>query len=431
MTELHQDLPDAPVWARADAFPKAPAGWGWADIKCDEHPCDSYGTLTAAIRDDPDGRIALVWTPYHTRMLLPEQLTGMGEALRAARTRWSQEDLASANHRLRWFGTVLITLVGYSFYQGLSWASEMAAKSGVVMNFSERVEIGMQSALSSFQSGIALLLFVIFAFIPWYQARKRRLEIVNWTDASAAEAVPVIRFETWLAQQKAPLTKVFLVMMALVALVQIVVQLKSAESFSIMKLLTQWGGTSSAGLLKENYQAGEFWRLFTAPFLHGNFLHFFMNASALAYLGKRMEVFARWPHLPLVFLFAACIGGEASARFIGAPSVGASGGLMGWLGFLLVFEILHRRLVPRRATRRLAAGVFLTALIGLIGYKYIDNAAHAGGLIAGMLYAAIVFPASSSPIRPRSNFTDRMAGILALSLLAAAAMLAIWKMLVN
>jgi membrane associated rhomboid family serine protease len=194
-----------------------------------------------------------------------------------------------------------------------------------------------------------------------------------------------------------------------------------------MALFHNWDGTAEAGLMKDRYAQGEWWRLFTAPLLHGNIVHFLMNAAALAYLGKRVEVFARWPHVPLVFLFAASVGGEMSARFVAAPTVGASGGLMGWLGFLLVFETLHKRLVPRRARRRLVAGVFLTAVIGLFGYKYIDNAAHAGGLIAGMLYAAIVFPASSSPSRPRSTISDVIAGGAAMAALVAATLFAIGR----
>ncbi|RYD44824.1 MAG: rhomboid family intramembrane serine protease, partial [Verrucomicrobiaceae bacterium] len=158
-------------------------------------------------------------------------------------------------------------------------------------------------------------------------------------------------------------------------------------------------------------------------------VHFLMNAAALLYLGKRLEVFARWPHLALVFLFSTCIGGEASARFLSTPSVGASGGLMGWLGFLLVFETLHKELVPRRARRRLAAGVALTALIGLIGYRYIDNAAHAGGLIAGMVYGVIVFPPSSSPHRPRSTVTDLVAGATGMVVLGMAALFAISRIM--
>ena len=235
--------------------------------------------------------------------------------------------------------------------------------------------------------GIALLMFLIFAFIPWYQARKRIGELAGWSAGDTAAIVPLLRFETWLDLQKAPVTRLLLGLICLVGLAQ----------------LMPGDSIARAGLVKDAYLHGEWWRLLTAPLLHGNLIHFLMNAAALLYLGKRMEVFARWPHVPLVFLFAACVGGEASARFVHATTIGASGGLMGWLGFLLVFESLHGRLVPQKARRRLLAGVLLTALIGLIGFRFIDNAAHAGGLLAGMLYAAIVFPKSSSPSRPRST----------------------------
>ena len=396
--------PDSPVWAREDAFPDSPNGWGWVDSKKKSHPCDSLESLTTAIREDRDASVALVWSPGHPKMILPEELEGMGDALRTARARWTHDDLNSATHKLRWFGLVLAVLSAYSFYTSF-------VRNGQIADLFPRLQLALRTMLGSTQAGLALLLFVIFAFIPWYQARKRGKQLGQWTEAGIAEAAPTIRFETWLERQKAPFTQIFLGLIALVGLVQ----------------LLPSDGLAAAGLVKERYLHGEWWRLLTAPFLHGNIVHFLMNAAGLLYLGKRLEVFARWPHLPLVFLFAAVIGGEASARFVAAPSVGASGGLMGWLGFLLVFETLHKSLVPRRARRRLAAGVALTAFIGLIGYRYIDNAAHAGGLAAGMLYALIVFPPSSSPHRPRSTVADRIAGSTALAVLVAAATLAAWR----
>lgn len=424
MTETIQQTPEVPAWARDDAFPEAPEGWGWIDAKRKSHACDSLESLTAAIRDDRDGSVTLVWARDHPRLILPEELDGMSDALRAARERWSRDDLEDATHKLRWFGTLLLGLGAYVFYGGYVLAGRLAAQSGTATDLFQSLKFATRAVLASTQCGLALLMFVIFAFIPWYQARKRRKELAGWTDAGIAEVVPTLRFETWLDWQKAPLTQALLGLIALVALTQILHGIKTAGWGS---LIHNWDGTAAAGLVKEHYLRGEWWRLFTAPFLHGNVVHFLMNASALAYLGKRMEVFARWPHLPLVFLFAACVGGEASARLVAAPTVGASGGLMGWLGFLLVFETLHARLVPRRARRRLAAGVLLTALIGLVGYRYIDNAAHAGGLVAGMLYAAIVFPASASPNRPRANITDRVAGGAALAVLIAAALFAAWQ----
>jgi membrane associated rhomboid family serine protease len=421
--------PVVPVWARDDSFPAAPSGWGWVDGKGRQHACDSLASLTAAIRDDRDGSVSVVWTPSHERMILPEELSGVGDALRTARERWTREDLESATHKLRWFGLLLLGFGGYVFFGGWVLAGRLALQSGVTVGLAERVGFAFRAVLGSTHVGLAMLMFVIFGFIPWYQARKRRAELGRWTEAGILEAVPAIRFETWLDWQKPPLTRVFLGVVACVGLAQIFSEVRTGGWAGLFNVFQIWGGIGEAGLVKDRYFQGEWWRLFTAPLLHGNLLHFLMNAVALAYLGKRLEVFARWPHLPLVFLFSASVGGEASARFIAAPTVGASGGLMGWLGFLLVFETLHTSLVPRTARRRLMAGVALTALIGLIGFRYIDNAAHAGGLLAGMVYAAIVFPKSTSVVRPRSTATDRVAGLVACVALLAAAGLAIFKIL--
>jgi membrane associated rhomboid family serine protease len=415
VNQISSENADCPVWARADAFPEAPPGWGWLDTKSKPHPCDSLEALSAAVRDDPDGSLTLAWTPEHPQMVLPEELAGMGDALRDARSRWTRDDLENATRKLRSFGIALACCCAYVFYNGFDWYGKLAAKAGITVDLSLRLPFAFKTLLGSTTAGLGLLGFLIFAFIPWYQARKRSQELGKWTEAGIEEATPTIRFETWLDRQQAPVTKIILGLIALVGLAQ----------------LLPSDALAAAGLLKNQYHHGEWWRLLTAPFLHGNVVHFLMNAAGLLYLGKRLEVFARWPHLPLVFLFAACVGGETSARFVTAPSVGASGGLMGWLGFLLVFETLHRSLVPRSARRRLAAGVALTALIGLIGYRYIDNAAHAGGLVAGMLYAAIVFPASSSPHRPRSNAADRLAGITALVVLVTAAAFASYKIIAS
>jgi membrane associated rhomboid family serine protease len=406
VTKAAHELDQDPVWARDDAFPKAPAGYGWADYKGKLHPCDNADTLIAAIRDDRDAGVALVWTPDNPFMILPEELSGAADAVLASRKRRAADDLADSLDKLRWFGCLLGGSFIYMFYRGWAGAPSMSGSF-------ERLFFALKAVLASMQMGLTLLMFVIFAFIPWYQSRKRLRGLARWDDGDLADLIPTLRFETWLEWQKAPVTRVLLGLTALVGLTQ----------------LMPGDALAAAGLVKENYFRGEWWRLLTAPFMHGNIIHFLMNAAALLYLGKRLEVFARWPHVPLVFLFAACIGGEASARFVAASSLGASGGLMGWLGFLLVFESLHGKLVPRRARRRLLAGVFLTGLIGLIGYRFIDNAAHLGGLLAGMVYAAIVFPKSTSPLRPRSTVTDRIAGAGAIAVLVLAALFAAMRIL--
>jgi membrane associated rhomboid family serine protease len=132
------------------------------------------------------------------------------------------------------------------------------------------------------------------------------------------------------------------------------------------------------------------------------------------------------------FLFAILAGSVATAHFVpDRESIGASGGVLGVLGMLLGFELLHQKLVPKSARRRLAAGVVGTFLIGLFGYSFIDNAAHAGGLVAGVAYALLVFPRSHSARRPKVTRADCIGGVVAGGVLTACALWAFWRMVVS
>lgn len=390
-------IPDAdlPVWARADAFSEAGPGWGWVDRKGRRVACGSFDELARAIIKDAGARVDLVWTPDAPGFVLPEEIPALHPALREARIRWAAWEIEEGKRQMLMFGAAVVALMAWN---GFKPARIMASGS----------------------TGLALLLFLILGFIPWYQGHKRQKKARIWAAGEMAADAPVLRFETWLSIQKSPATRLLLGLMALAGLVQVLVEIREP-----LPRATFW----MAGLTKSAGAATDWWRLLTAPFLHGHWIHWLMNASALAYLGKRVEVFARWPHLVLSFLISAWIGGEASARFTQGTSIGASGGLMGLLGFLLVFESMHRRLVPESARRRLLAGVLLTAAIGIVFSRIIDNAAHAGGLVAGMVYAALVFPPSSSPHRPRTTTVDVVLGGAALGLLVCSAVLACVKML--
>jgi len=408
-----------PIWAREDAFPPAGEGYGWIDRKGKSHVCGSLDELSQTIRGDKHSSVNLVWTPASGFCQVPEEVEVLTEPIAEVRKRWAVDDLADANHRMKWLGIGLVLLIAYMAFQGWNQLEGIKRASGLKITFLQEIKWILTALTKSTTVGISLLVFLIFAFIPWYQAQKRTREIKT-TGRRAEPMIPLLRFETWLETQKSPVTKGILVLISLVFVSQV---------YSDKSILGFHESIQAAGLVKPAYFSGEYWRLLTAPMLHGGLLHFVMNALALLYLGKRMEVFARWPHVPAVFVFSALVAGEATARFTDATSVGASGGLMGWLGFLVVFETLHSQLVPRSSKRRLIGGVILTGLIGLIGYRFIDNAAHFGGLVAGMAYAAIVFPKSSSVMRPKVNLTDRLVGIASFALIAFSAVLAAFKIL--
>jgi membrane associated rhomboid family serine protease len=406
-----------PVWARQEAFAEAGEGYGWVDRKGGRHASESEQELSETIREDSDSVVNLVWTPDSPYCRVPEEIEALEEPIRAVRKRWATDDLAAAQHRMKWFGIGVVALLGYMVFRASVVLTGLERTSGVAMGWLAEAQWILKVIMSSTTVGISLLGFLVFAFIPWYQALQRIREIRK-PKGRPAPVIPLIRFETWLGFQKAPVTWGLLGIISLAFIAQVIHD-KSIMTFhdSVLK----------AGLEKGAYKGGDYFRLLTAPMLHGGIVHFVMNSLALLYLGKRVEVFARWPHVPMVFLFSALVGGEASARLLAAPSVGASGGLMGWLGFLLVFETLHTKLVPKSAKRRLIGGVVMTAFIGLVGFRFIDNAAHFGGLLAGMAYAGIVFPKSGSVMRPKMNLTDRIIGVGSLAVIVGSAIMAIMK----
>jgi membrane associated rhomboid family serine protease len=386
-----------PVWAREDAMPPAgPGEWGWVDRKGKVESFSSMDELEQAIIRDAGARIDLVWTPASPYLVVPEEIPQLHRALKEARLRWADWEIGEGKTQtLLFLGVIAIMLV---------------------IHRDEPARL-----LKSPTMGIALLLMFIFGLLPWHQGRKRRQRARLWAAGEMAEDATELRFETWLDHQKAPYTDFLIGAITLVGIAQLLCRSHGSISVVLPPSI------AAAGLLKTDHHATDWWRLFTAPFLHGHPIHWLMNVSSLRYLGKRLECFARWPHLLLVFIFSAWLGGEASCYFVAQPSIGASGGIMGVLGFLLVFEFRHRALIPQSSSRRLLAGLFLTLGIGVVGFHFIDNAAHIGGLLAGVVYAIAMFPASVSARRPQMTFVDRVLGVVAVAVVALTAVFAIYR----
>lgn len=139
-------------------------------------------------------------------------------------------------------------------------------------------------------------------------------------------------------------------------------------------------------------QDGQWWRLFTALFIHFGLLHLGMNMWALRDVGRLVERLAgRWRFVAL-YVGSGLLGNLLSLVVQGnkAVSGGASGAIFGLYGALLVLLWSERRRVDRAEFRWLfgLASVFIVLMLGL-GWVIpgIDNAAHGGGLVAGALLA--------------------------------------------
>jgi rhomboid protease GluP len=189
--------------------------------------------------------------------------------------------------------------------------------------------------------------------------------------------------------------------------------------------LTALGGLD--GMLV--FQSGEWWRVFTAPLLHGSVSHYAGNAIALLFAGMILErlIGASW--FAALFVIAG-LGGAAGSLALNPAkviSVGASGAIVGLLAAAFVcsftFESVQLRRRMRKVSLRFLVPSLLPALLPLstaASGTQVDYGAHIGGAIAGGIMGFILSEIwRESSARPA---LERMACAIAITgALAAAA----------
>lgn len=141
-------------------------------------------------------------------------------------------------------------------------------------------------------------------------------------------------------------------------------------------------------------QDGQWWRLFTAMFVHFGVVHLAMNMWALWDVGRLVERIYGSGRMLMLYLASGMVGNLVSLVVQGnaAVSAGASGAVFSLYGALLVFLWRERRQVHPSEFRWLFGGaVVFTLLILGMGYVVpgIDNSAHGGGLLAGAVIARL------------------------------------------
>lgn len=156
-------------------------------------------------------------------------------------------------------------------------------------------------------------------------------------------------------------------------------------------------------------QDGEWWRLGSAMFLHFGLLHLGFNMWALWDAGQWVERMVGHTRFLLIY-FAAGLAGNLMSLVMHqglAVSGGASGAIFGIYGALLSYLWLERsRLQPGEFRWLFWAAIgFSAATIGFgVMVSGIDNAAHIGGLFAGILMGVLLKPdpdGIAMPVRMR------------------------------
>jgi rhomboid protease GluP len=202
-----------------------------------------------------------------------------------------------------------------------------------------------------------------------------------------------------------------------------------------------WGADNAGAVLIQ----GQWWRIVSAMFVHVGILHLATNMWCLWNLGLLAEPLMGSAGLLSVYLLTGAAGNLLSTlrnwrvafpylmglvdkvhgpiprdQILGLfpAGAGASGAVFGIAGALIVLLKSHRLPVPTIELSKLRRSVIYFAAINLgIGFTIslgvverhtgvsIDNSAHLGGVLCGLLFAAPMVPRIGSP---RPLFTQRL-----------------------
>lgn len=139
----------------------------------------------------------------------------------------------------------------------------------------------------------------------------------------------------------------------------------------------------------------EYYRLITSLFLHFGIQHLLNNMVMLGALGYQLENEIGRIKFLLIY-FISGIGGNLCSLYWNVShgeqiiSAGASGAIFGLMGALLYIVAVSRGRLGRLSGRGMLIMVALSLYFGLTS-SGVDNSAHVGGLICGILITVLLY----------------------------------------
>ena len=172
---------------------------------------------------------------------------------------------------------------------------------------------------------------------------------------------------------------------------------ESAETCSQVNCLSQICAMSKLKSKNKNtpyiVEANQGYRLLTSLFLHAGIIHLILNLIAQVILGSQIERTAGWFRIMLIYVTSGIGGNLISSVFVPYyPTSGSGSSVYGLLGVVLVEFLQSYQVVlhPGIELLKLLSVLFLSLFIGTL--PYLDNFAHIGGFIFGVLSAYLFLP---------------------------------------
>ncbi len=145
---------------------------------------------------------------------------------------------------------------------------------------------------------------------------------------------------------------------------------------------------------------GEFYRLLTSMFLHADFGHLFNNMLVLLFVGDNLErAVGKYKYL-IIYMGGGILAGITSIGYNMwkyyeqlsgglTISIGASGAIFGVVGAMLLIVIINRGGLEDISAARIICFVVFSLYGGIVNAR-IDQAAHVGGFLVGLVLAALI-----------------------------------------
>ncbi|TCD67090.1 hypothetical protein EIP91_000553 [Steccherinum ochraceum] len=157
------------------------------------------------------------------------------------------------------------------------------------------------------------------------------------------------------------------------------------------------------GGFRDDSEPDQWFRFITPIFLHAGIIHFLLNMLAQLTAAAEMEREMGSGGFLIVYFAAGIFGNVLGGNFslVGVPSVGASGAIFGtiavtWIDLLAHWKIYHR---PGRKLAWMVVELVIAFAIGYI--PFVDNFAHIGGFLMGILTGMVFYPIISASHRHR------------------------------
>lgn len=148
---------------------------------------------------------------------------------------------------------------------------------------------------------------------------------------------------------------------------------------------------------------GEYYRFITSMFMHGSISHIVSNMIFLVALGEMLERVIGHVRFVLLYFLSGIGGGIFSMINVVLSqdfytAIGASGAIFGLIGAMLVLVIIHDGHYEGISIKRMVFAIVYMVYSGMQS-EGIDNAAHFGGLVFGVLIMTAMYVIDSGRLR--------------------------------